>query len=45
MGRHYAAKQGLPAAVSEAVFEACLPRQVGLQGVPRVARVGITTSQ
>ncbi|PNW77355.1 hypothetical protein CHLRE_10g433000v5 [Chlamydomonas reinhardtii] len=29
MGRHYAAKQGLPAAVSEAVFEACLPRQAG----------------
>ncbi len=29
MGRHYAQKQGLPAPVSEAIFEACLPRQAG----------------
>lgn len=31
MGRHYAAKQGLPAAVAEAIFEAALPRQAGDQ--------------
>lgn len=29
MGRHYAIKQGLPADVCEAIFEACLPRQAG----------------
>ncbi|GLC37301.1 hypothetical protein PLESTB_001138600 [Pleodorina starrii] len=29
MGRHYAYKQGLPAAVAEAIFEAALPRQAG----------------
>lgn len=29
MGRHYAYKQGLPAPVAEAIFEACLPRQAG----------------
>jgi len=29
MGRHYAQKEGLPADVSEAIFEACLPRSAG----------------
>ena len=29
MGRHYAQKEGLPANVSEAIFEACLPRSAG----------------
>lgn len=29
MGRHYAVKQGLPAPVCEAIFEASLPRQAG----------------
>ncbi|KXZ51509.1 hypothetical protein GPECTOR_12g472 [Gonium pectorale] len=29
MGRHYAHKEGLPSAVAEAIFEACLPRQAG----------------
>ena len=29
MGRHYAQKEGLPTDVSEAIFEACLPRSAG----------------
>ena len=29
MGRHYAEKEGLPRDVSEAIFEACLPRSAG----------------
>ena len=29
MGRHYAQKEGLPADVSQAIFEACLPRSAG----------------
>ena len=42
MGRHYAQKEGLPAAVSEAIFEACLPRSAG-DALPKTP-AGITVA-
>ena len=44
MGRHYAREEGLPADVSEAIFEACLPRSAGdlLPKTPAGITVAVT---